>query len=133
MWCRVGIVFAGMSSPTDLDGVQWDFVAPQGFDSDFKVICLDPAGLPEDLTGADIELAVRAGFKDPVVLLLTLVSSPSNVSTPTPANGEIFVHFDEADTLLFAAPKKYVYDLRVDGVRKVWGSMTTRPGVTINV
>lgn len=122
-----------MASPTDLDGAQFDFVAPQGFSYDFKVILLDPAGDPVDLTGLTIELAVRAGFKDPVVLLLDTSSTPSLISVPVPANGELFVHFDEVDTTGLSAPKNYVYDLKVDNYRKVWGTMSLRPGVTVNV
>lgn len=122
-----------MAAPTDLDGVQWDFVAPQGFSYDFQVVLLDENGDPQDLTGETVQLAVRQGPKDPVLLLLTVSSSPSLLLITDPTSGVIQVHFDEVDTTGLPAPKGFVYDLRVGEYRKVWGTMTTRPGVTVNV
>jgi len=118
--------------PQDLDGVEFNFIAPQGFSYDFKVTILDEAGAPVDLTGETVELAVKAGYKEPVALLLDTASSPSTLTITDPTDGEIFVHFDGDDTLLLSAPRTYVYDLKVGEYRKVWGNMMLRPGVTTN-
>lgn len=119
--------------PQDLDGVEFNFIAPQGFSYDFKVTILDSTGQPANLTGETVELAVRAGYKEPVALLLDTTSTPSLITIPTPANGEVFIHFDSVDTLALSAPKTYVYDLKIGEYRKVWGNMMLRPGVTVNV
>lgn len=115
--------------PTDLDGVEFNFVAAQGFSYDFVAIINDENGDPENLTGAAIKLTVKPGFADPQVMQLTSTSTNSYLDV-TPLDGKIAVHFDAADTVNLVAPKAYYYDLRVNGYRKVYGQMSLRAGVT---
>lgn len=115
--------------PTDLDGVEFNFIAAQGFSYDFAVTIKDENGDPVDLTGAAIKLSVKPGFADPSVLVLTELTVNSTLDV-TPLQGKILVHFDAVDTKALTAPKTYQYDLRVDGYRKVYGQMSLRAGVT---
>lgn len=115
--------------PYDLDGVEYNFIAAQAFSYDFGVTINDSSGTPVNLTGLSIILTVRTGFKDPAALTLTTTSTNS-VLTVTPLTGHIAVHFDAADTVNLSAPRNYVYDLRVNGYRKMWGTMSLRAGVT---
>jgi hypothetical protein len=115
--------------PYDLDGVEYNFIAAQSFSYDFVVVINDANGNPVNLTGLPVRLIVRSGFADPALLTLT-TSSSNSLLTVTPLTGRIAVHFDSVDTTTLAAPKNYVYDLRVNNYRKVWGTMSLRAGVT---
>jgi hypothetical protein len=118
-----------MTLPTDLDGVEFNFIAAQSFSYDFVVIINDANGQPVNLTGLPVRLVVRAGYADPALLTLT-TSSTNSLLTVTPLLGKVAVHFDSVNTASLAAPKNYVYDLRVNNYRKVWGTMSLRAGVT---
>jgi len=122
-----------MAAPVDLDGVEYNFIAAQGFSYDWGVTELDASGNPVSWAGRTVELAVRPTAKDPVVLLLTTTSPASTIAVDYPTSGHNQVHFDAADTVALTAPKTYVYDLRVDGYRKQWGTMSLRAGVTVGV